>query len=163
MSSEGRRRVSPPLPVSPEQLTGLLEDQLRLYESLRALAVEQRALLAGGDASALLALLARRQRLVDALGRLDSALRPVREQWEAVVADLDEAQRQRVGDLVRRVEGLAREILERDREDAARLSEARDRVAAAMGEVSRGQQALKTYAQHLNAARFVNVTDEGAS
>jgi hypothetical protein len=111
------------------ELVRLLERQRDIFQQLRSLADRQRALVIGDDPKALLVLLAERQRLVDDLGRCNTAMAGYRRNWSAALSRLTAEQRRRVDDLLHENDRILGSVLSSDQADAATLS-ARQRVTA---------------------------------
>lgn len=128
-----------------ETVVSLLEQQREAYKQLRGLSVEQGKMVVSGSSEELLAVLAQRQGLIDALAQLNTEISPYREQWSVFWQGLDEAQRERVGGLVSQVEDLLSAIIEQDDRDRNQLQQAQQAVRTEMDRVTQSSAAINAY------------------
>lgn len=136
------------LPLSPSNPAGLirlLTQQRDLYVQLKSLSDQQAALIAGGETERLLGLLAQRQRMVDALTRLNRDLAGYRKQMPDLQADLPLADRERVRALMDEVDELLHAIIEQDDRDRRQLQAAQKQVGAQLSHAARGGAAMQAY------------------
>ncbi|BAM04339.1 hypothetical protein [Phycisphaera mikurensis] len=140
------------------RLRSLLERQRDEYEQLRALAEMQGDLIARRDAGALMTLLGRRQRHVDALTALNAELDPLRPRIGDVAAAGGPACRDAVRSLVDEVQRLLEEIMGLDDAGQRALAEGRDAVKAELTQAARTPRALNAYKRAAvpGATRFTN-------
>lgn len=141
-------------------LVELLGEQCGIYRQLNELAGRQSELVEGGDAEALLALLARRQSLIDQLTQINGRLEPYRDQWPSLWRELDESTRQRVTSLIDEVQRLLDEIVAQDERDRATLAAQRDRMADDMQRLGRGAAMNRAYGQAGPGATHPRYTDQ---
>ncbi len=125
----------------------LLRHQRTLYRKLRSLAERQKSLVVSDDASALIGLLAERQRLVDGLVQLNVQLAPYRENWTEFYQGLGEPQRVEVSDLLEEVNASLGAILRDDARDTAMMTARRERMAIELGEIGGSRKAHAAYAR----------------
>ncbi|GJQ28185.1 MAG: hypothetical protein HBSAPP03_00690 [Phycisphaerae bacterium] len=126
------------------RLVTLLDEQRAAMLELEALGRDRRALVSACDGEALLALLARRQGVIERLGRAAEAGRRVREAWEQGTPAT-----WRVREVRRRIEELiaAQARLEKaDADDAALLVATREQMARELADLATGQRAVRAYA-----------------
>ncbi len=126
-------------------LLELLQRQQALYENLRELGGEQTRLIEAADTERLLALLARRQQLIDQLTRLNQQLQPYKRDWTTCWASLDAGSRQRIGALIQRVQMLVDQIMKTDEADRVRLTQQRDEIADGLNRMNRGASVHRAY------------------
>ena len=131
-------------PASPSFVT-LLERQRDRYAALVEMGAEQRALIAKGDAEALLVLLGRRQEVVDELGRIDQALNACRADWAGHYQRLGAEDRERVDGLVRQIQEMLGAVMDMDREDVEALAQQKARVGVELTRVPTQRQVQAAY------------------
>jgi hypothetical protein len=129
------------------QLIELLQQQCGLYRRLRWLAEQQQALVAREEAEPLMALLAKRQELVDGLVGLSGRLSPYRERWTAVYMGLAEVDRQRVAGLLEEANQALAMILTSDSRDGAALIARREEMAGRLTESGAAHRVGQAYAR----------------
>lgn len=140
------------------RLQGLLEAQRDEYLQLRALAEMQGGLIARRDAGALMTLLGRRQRHVDALTHLNLELDPLRPRLGEVAAGGGPETREAVRGLVDEVQALLEEIIALDDDGQKQLATGRDAVRSELSRAARTPAALNAYKRVpvAGATRFTN-------
>jgi len=129
-----------------ERVMPALERQAALYEKLAGFGPTQDELIAKGEGDELLRLMAQRQEVVDELVDVHQGLEDVREDWQAFVDALDDAQRHELGARLDAVKALAGRVHEQDSRTRASLDGARDQVQSSMGNLGRGRGAMRAYA-----------------
>lgn len=134
--------LSPPTPAG---LVRLLTQQRDLYLQLKTLSDQQASLIVGGETEQLLSVLAHRQRLVDALTRLNRDLAGYRQQMPDLQNDLPPADRDRVRALMDEVDGLLHAIIEQDDRDRQQLQAAQQKVGVQIHQAARGGAAMQAY------------------
>lgn len=130
----------------------LLRHQRTLYRKLRSLADRQKSLIVSDDASALIQLLAERQRLVDGLVQLNVKMAPFREKWTEFYQGLSEPQRVEVSALLEEVNASLGAILRDDARDTAMMTARREHMAKELGEIDGSRKAHAAYANSSLAA-----------
>jgi flagellar biosynthesis/type III secretory pathway chaperone len=141
-------------------LLELLQRQQALYENLRDLGGQQTRLIESADTEQLLALLARRQQLIDQLTRLNQQLQPYKRDWTNCWASLDPPSRQRVSALIQRVGALVDQIMKADEADRVRLTHQRDEIADGLTRMNRGASVHRAYGQAGPGAGHNRFTDQ---
>lgn len=132
-------------PVDVLKLVQLLTQQRDLYQQLKALSDQQATLIHEGQTDHLLSLLAQRQRLVDALTRLNQDLTEKRRAIPDLQEALEPLQRERIHKIMDEVDGLLHAIIEQDDRDRRELEAARGHVGAQLNQVHRGGAAAHAY------------------
>ncbi len=130
-----------------QQLIDILDQQRDLYEQLHGLSDQQAQLVSTGDPDPLLALMSRRQQLIDQLTQVSSRLEPYRTNWSEYWAELDGDSRDRVGGLVKQVQTLLEQIMSQDERDRATLAARRTEVAGSVQRMRQGASVNRAYAQ----------------
>jgi len=138
--------------LSPEGLMRLLIEQRDLYRDLEALSQRQRSCITSDQPEALLDVLSRRQRIIQALGRLNERLAPYRECWAQVYGQLSESARRQAAGYLAEIDSLLRAILLADREDGAMLSVRRDTLSGELSRSVDGQAANSAYGRQARAS-----------
>jgi len=151
---------APHVSQSTEHVLGLLGEQATLYASLERLAVNQRSLVAGDDAAALLALLADRQRLSQRLAQIAGALAPIRQAWTTFRQSLAPPQRREAERLLEECRDRLLRIIQSDDEDARILSGRKQAVAGASKSTHAIGQAIRAYRTSGAIAGRINCVDE---
>ena len=126
-------------------LIELLKRQQALYQQLQQMGEQQSALVAEGQTEPLIALLGRRQILIDQIAALNRSLEPYRADWDDLIAALGAEQRAAVTSLVNDVQSLLGRIMEQDDRDRAALQDAQSRIGGELKKVNRGHQAAAAY------------------
>lgn len=139
--------------LNPQGLLRLLTGQRELYRELEALSQRQRSSITSDRPEALLDVLTRRQRIIQALGRLNERLAPYRERWAEEYGQLDESARRQVDACLEEIHSLLRVILQADQEDGAMLSARREILSRELGRTADGQAANSAYARHARASQ----------
>lgn len=147
-----------------QRLIELLGQQRDVYVQLRQLADVQRQAIDSDRSEELLRVLGERQRLINRLTEVNTALEPFRSRWDQIRQGIDPAGRQVVGELVEEVQGLLKGILDLDEGDCDALKRrtraCRDQAAtAAIGQRVNAAYAVGQY--RANAPRFIDRTAGG--
>ncbi len=137
---------------SPEGLMRLLIEQRDLYRDLEALCQRQRSSITSDRPEALLDVLSRRQRIIQALGRLNEQFAPYRERWAEVYGQLGESARRQAAGCLAEIDALLREILRADQEDGAMLSVRRETLSRELGRTVDGRAANSAYGRQARAS-----------
>lgn len=143
---------TPPEQLSADRLIELLSQQQDCYRRLCLLSEKQKALVAGDDGRALLALLGHRQRLVDELVDRSAEISPYRRQWTEFYAGLDGGHRKQISELLEDLNGSLGAILQDDRRDSATLTAKRNVVAGTLAAYDAGRRACTAYSQSVPAS-----------
>ena len=131
-----------------DQLTDLVGKRLRCTSRLRDLALRQQKLIREGEMGGLLALLADKQRLFDALRRVDRQLDPYRDQdpearlWRSV------EDRQRCARALQCCDQLLSEIRHLEKQSEQMLIRRRDELADTLQGAHVAAAAQDAYAAH---------------
>lgn len=144
-----------------DQLAELMDRKLACLSQLREIGRRQAALIADGDLTELLRLLAAKQHLIGALQGVERALVPFRDeqpearQWRSAEA---RARCARKASLCRQ---LLAEIVEQEKAGEARLAQRRDDVAQQLNQVHSARRARGAYcAESAPAAHLLDIASE---
>lgn len=138
--------LSNPSPVSEtNEVFSLLQQQRDLYRELKSQSERQDALIASGETDQLLTLLAQRQRLIDGLGQVSSALSPYRSRIAAIADQAPVGVGEQMREMVEEVRGLLESIIAFDEKGKADLEVARDRVGAQIRQAAGAVAAAGAY------------------
>lgn len=127
-------------------VSGMLEDQHALCEELDGLGAEQSDHVASGRTDELLAILSRRQGILDRIVEISAALEPFRERREALLATLAPAERDGLCRRIDAIADLVERVRRRDDQDRRLLEEQRQIVADEISGLSRLRGAAAAYA-----------------
>jgi hypothetical protein len=145
------------------QLIPLLTRQLELYRTLQQLAERQRALVTREDTQPLLALLAERRQIVDALTRMSRELAPVQAQWRQNREKVAAKEQAHIESLLGESSSILQTVLEHDAEDARQLAARKTTTAGQLERIGTGRNALAAYHDASRAPRGSMIgTDETA-
>jgi hypothetical protein len=128
-----------------DTLAGLLERQHELLTALLALSRRQTEFIHAEDDEGVLAVLAERQPMVDALVSLHQSLRPYRAAWDRHLAALPPPQRDHVARRAEVVAALAATLAARDDADRRLLAQRRDDLADELAALGTRRGALSAY------------------
>lgn len=128
-----------------QRLAELVESKHQCLTQLRALGLQQAALIGSEDMTELLRLFAGKQRLVEQLQALERHLDPYREQDPESRLWRSQAERQRCAELIAQSQGLLDEIVEQERRNEADLKQRRDRVANQLHDLQSSRDARQAY------------------
>lgn len=150
--------MSAPALSWPDALLEILERQRALLDELAGLAERQRTLVAGGEGDALLALLGRRQDLVDRIVRGQERFAALATDLDARLESIDAARRDRLRALLHRVGTRLAEVLESDEADRRALEARRDEVAKEIAGNDAHRSARRAYRSSgaTDGARFAD-------
>jgi hypothetical protein len=126
-------------------LAQLVADKLECLSQLRALGVRQLEAIAADDLTALLRVLAGKQRLLARLQELEPALAPFRDQPPEARVWRDPADRQRCARMAELCAALLAELVEQERQSESRLLVRRDQAAAQLQGLHRRGEAQAAY------------------
>jgi hypothetical protein len=126
-------------------LSQLVAGRLECLSQLRALGTRQLELVAAGDLTALLRVLAGKQRLLLRLQQLETDLAPFRNQPAEERVWRDPADRQRCARMAELCTALLAEILEQERQSENQLQVRRDEASAQLQGMHRAGQAYDAY------------------
>lgn len=128
-------------------LVEVLDRQQELYRQLEDLAGEQGRLVQSGDSELLLALLSRRQALIDRLTEVGRELEPYKQQWPEAWGQLERGDRDRIGKLVRHVQDALDRIMRQDERDRDALTQQRQQAQQSLQRMHRGSSMHRAYQQ----------------
>jgi hypothetical protein len=127
------------------QMLDLLKRQHQYFLELQRLAREQRALIKAQQNEELLHLLAKRQKIVEALGQLHRQLAPYRQNWPQMKSLLPEPLRNNIGALLSELQQMLNLIIEQDQQDCQELSASKQQVASELSQTNKAQAANAYY------------------
>lgn len=127
------------------ELVTLLTQQKRHYTQLQQLAEQQRTLIQAGQSEPLLSLLAQRQKIVNAIGKLHTQLAPHQQNWDAIKDHLDHECRGRIEGLLGDLQTMLNGLLEHDQKDCDELSTRKQQIANEMAAAGKGRVATTAY------------------
>lgn len=127
------------------QLIEQLEEHAALCGVLDAISQRQGQIVASGDASAILSVLAERERVIEDLSRCNARIEPLRRVWDTVARGATAEQRDDVAGRIDALAGLIGAIAERDAADRRTLEERRDAVVAELHSMNAQKQAAGSY------------------
>jgi len=145
----------------PEQVLGLLHEQVSLYDELSRYADEQRTLITEEDTAKLLSVLEKRQRLSGRLSDMVERLEPIRKNWDHFRDRFNPAQRKEAESLLGDIRTRLRELIERDEEDVKLLSSRKQMAAVAMQSTASTHRAMAAYRSADVRPRRLDQMDEG--
>lgn len=149
----------------PSANTDLLADLIRAKRSalaqVRDIGRKQFELIERGDMTALLDLLAVKQRIIDQLQRIEAALAPFRGQDPSERAWRSPEDRQRCSDEIEQCEALLREILGQERLSEGMLARRRDETAERLQDAGHAARARGAYALAAAPQRGLDLLCEG--
>ncbi|MBN2583802.1 MAG: flagellar export chaperone FlgN [Planctomycetes bacterium] len=111
---------------SAEQILDALRQEADACRELAALRSEQRQLIDADKAEELLTVLARKQKAINRVGRLEEMLKPVKADWETRRCELPPLARVEIAEAFRQVRDLLEELIARETEDAEVLAGRKD-------------------------------------
>jgi hypothetical protein len=127
------------------EMLDLLKRQRQLFLELEKQSQAQRALIKAQQNEELLSILARRQKLVDAIGQVHRQSAPYRQQWSEVKDRLPGPVREEISGLLKELQGLLNTIIEQDQQDCQELSASKQQVARELNQTSRARTADAYY------------------
>lgn len=130
-----------------QQLIEQLEEHRALCGVLDAISQRQGAIVEKGDAGAILALLAERERVIEELGRCNARIEPLRRVWDSIANGATQAQRDDVAGRIEALAGLIGAIAERDMADRVMLESRRDAVVTELRSLDMQKRAAGVYGQ----------------
>jgi hypothetical protein len=128
-----------------EQLTRLIRDKHRVLTRLRDIGQRQSSLVAGGDVSALLKLLAAKQQLISELQNLERGLKPFYAQNPESRNWRTPADRAQCAQLADECNCLLEEIVRLERHGAEEMTVRRNEVARQLQQVHTASQVRAAY------------------
>lgn len=127
------------------RVTRLLDRQLGLYARLDELSKSQSAHIERDETDELLAVLARRQSVIDEITGVNEELGPFRDRWRSLSGALGDSERKDLRGRLEALESLVNSISARDEEDRRVLESRRREVGREMESLSRGRGAVNAY------------------
>lgn len=127
------------------ELQRLLCRQRDVCRRLDSCSTRQRQLLTADSGDQLIALLAERQKLIDQLLDVTSALEPYRQAWPDLWQSMPLSRQQLFSDLLDEVQGAVDRIITADQEDQETLIHAKVQVEQELNAVAAGRVAHQTY------------------
>lgn len=123
-----------------------LERQVALYRQLAKLAEIQHACVQNEQTEELLAVLEKRQGVLNGISTLESAMAPVRKNWREFVAALSDEHRQTAETLMLESRRLLEEITTADRHDALVLQQRKLSLGRQLNQTRAAKQVNRSYA-----------------
>ena len=143
------------------QVLASLREEAALCTELSGLRDEQRQLIEAGEAEQLLDVLARKQRVIDRIGQLEEALKPLKSAWDERRRDFPAAGRVAIGEAFREVRTLLGDLIAKETEDAELLASRKTDVEKEMTTFDHKRRIQSAY--HASAAvaesRYIDRTD----
>lgn len=137
------------------RIARLLDRQLGLYARLDELSKSQTAHIERDETDQLLAVLSRRQSVIDDITKVNEELGPFRDRWGVLSSSLDERDRRELRERLEALETLVDSISQRDEADRQLLESRRRHVGHEMESLTRGRGAVHAYQKDpRNAPRF---------
>ncbi len=127
------------------RLGRILDEQIEAYEELLGLAESQGALIDEGKSDELIALLARRQTVVERATQIGRRLEPFTARWGELAPRLGDGQRREIADRTSRLDSLLERIAAVDDADRRRLEQRRDEVGREIGSLASKRSAVAAY------------------
>jgi hypothetical protein len=127
------------------EMLDLLKRQRQLFGELQKQSLEQRALIKAQQNEELLSLLARRQKIVDAIGQVHQQSARYRRQWDEMKGRMPEALRGEISGLLSELQQMLNLIIEQDQQDCQELSASKQLVAREMNQTARARTANTYY------------------
>jgi len=128
-----------------EQMVELLTRQSELYSQLAELSQQQEQQIEQGNAEQLLALLGRKQAVIDSVTMINDMLRPLRDRWQGVAERADPQDRQRVNELAQCVQEQVEAIIEQDRVAEQRLAHTKQTLGEEIAQTGQAGVAMNAY------------------
>lgn len=134
-----------PASLSVAQLIERLSEQCGLFGQLIELAGRQRMLIDESRTDELLALLGRRQQLVDRLQRVGAAMEPYRNRWSTFMAGLPDEARHRIRELLDELARSQQQVAAIDARDSELLRDSQQQLLQQTGRIQQTSTALRAY------------------
>jgi Mg2+ and Co2+ transporter CorA len=140
-------------------LLGLLTEQRDLYRELKSLSGQQAQAIRTGCTEDLLALLSKRQAVIDRLSRSNTQVAPYRERWTSICDIVDPLQRQHVRQVLDEIEQMLNDVVEQDERDRAELKGVQAQIGTQMNQVNRAGRAIQAYGPPATSPKTPTFTD----
>lgn len=129
------------------------------YTALLDLSRQQKEVILAGDIDQLLALLARKQRVLEEVARIERELADSKRHWKDVRARLSEDDRCVLDVALATVEELLAELISLERESEQLLAKERGQTAEALAATTRGVDVARAYGAGMKTdqSRFLDV------
>lgn len=127
------------------KLVALLDQQRELFGTLDGLSQRQAQIIADDDPDRLLELLAERQQIIDAIGRVNDGIAPLKDAWRQAGVAVAPALRDDVASRIGLVSALAETIARRDASDQESLRRRRDAVSGELTKMVQQRHAAGAY------------------
>ncbi len=129
----------------------LLRSQHQYYLELEKLAEQRRALVDAQQTEELLKVLARQQKIVDAIGKIHTQTMWYRENWDGFKDKLPVQLKTSIQILLSKLGQILQSILEQDKEDAQKLSGAKNHIQEELKKTTQARKLVGAYAQSRSA------------
>lgn len=140
-------------------LLEMLQEQHGLYHQLQSLSVQQSQSIRDGSTEELLALLSKRQSVIDALSRSNTQVAPYRERWATICEIVEPSQRQQVKQVLDEIEQMLNQVVQQDELDRAELKNVQARIGTQMSQVNQSDRAIRAYGPPKNRPQTPTFTD----
>ncbi|MCB9842923.1 MAG: flagellar export chaperone FlgN [Phycisphaeraceae bacterium] len=127
------------------RISRLLDRQLGLYARLDELSKSQTAHIERDETDELLAVLSRRQSVIEDITKVNEELGPFRDRWQSLSGALDEREKGELRSRLEALESLVDAIAQRDDADRRALESRRQRVGTELSGLTRGRGAMNAY------------------
>lgn len=127
------------------RISRLLDRQLGLYARLDELSKSQTVHIENDETDELLAVLSRRQSVIEDITKVNEELGPFRDRWGVLSKSLDDRERGELRERLEALETLVDSISQRDEADRRTLESRRRRVGSEMESLTRGRGAVNAY------------------
>jgi hypothetical protein len=142
----------PPAQTETEDVIRLLSAQRDLYALLGRLADRQRGLITGNEPEQLLKVIAERQRVLAALGKVTERLRPYQQRWQELRGRMSGEQLAAADALVKDMQRELAAIIAKDEADVQLLAARKEAASQSIAGLKRGRDAGVAYAASAAAA-----------
>ncbi len=140
-------------------LLDLLIGQRDLYRELKNLSGQQAKCIHEGSTEQLLALLSRRQSVIDDLSRSNTRVAPYRERWPDISDVVAPAHRERVRQVLDEIEQMLHEVVEQDERDRTELKGVQSQIGTQLNQVGKAGQAVRAYGPPSTSTKAPTFTD----
>ncbi len=127
------------------ELLELLKRQKQYYIELFRLSKEQRALIEAQQPESLIRVLGRRQKIVDAIGKIHRQSEPYRREWQEIKELMPVSLKESIQILLADLQSMLDEILRSDKEDSEKLSAAKQQMHKQIGSTQRVKSVVNNY------------------
>lgn len=142
-----------------QALIDLLTEQRDLYSQLKTLSSQQAQCIRDSSTERLLALLSKRQAVIDSLSRSNTQVAPYRERWPSICESVDPSQRRRVGEILDEIGQMLNDVVAQDERDRDELKGVQGQIGSQLKRVGQAGRAVKAYGSPTSAPKPPTFTD----